>query len=189
MSLIAIARTRRHHLLRAQIRRFVRRKDGATAVEFALVAAPFMALLFAILQTGLVFFANQTLETAVADASRLILTGQAQMQSFDQAAFKQAVCSRIYAMFDCESGLYVDVRTYANFASANTSEPIDSGGNLTKDFTYNPGGPGDIVVVRAMYEWPIYVSALPGNNLGLTNMAGGQRLLMATAAFRNEPYQ
>ncbi len=50
-------------------RRFARQQDGAAAVEFALVAAPFSALIFAILETALVFFAGQTLETA-ASASR-----------------------------------------------------------------------------------------------------------------------
>jgi Flp pilus assembly protein TadG len=165
---------------------FVRRKDGSSTIEFAMVAAPFLALMFAILETGIVFFAGQTLETAVADASRLILTGQAQTSGLDQAAFKQAVCDRIYAMFDCQGGIYVDVRTYTNFSSTNTSLPIDANGNLTNNFTYDPGGPGDIVVVRVMYQWPVYVSLL---GLNLSDMAGGQRLLMATTTFRNEPYQ
>jgi hypothetical protein len=53
------------------------------------------------------------------------------------------------------------------------------------DFTYNPGGPGDIVVVRLFYQWPVYVALL---GFDLQNMAGGKRLLIATAAFRNEPY-
>jgi hypothetical protein len=51
---------------------------------------------------------------------------------------------------------------------------------------YQPGGPGDVVVVSLYYQWPIYVSLL-SNNLG--NQAGNKRLLVATAAFRNEPYQ
>ena len=57
--------------------RFVRRDDGATVIEFAIVIMPFLALLFAILETALVFFAGQVLETAVTDASRLVMTGQA----------------------------------------------------------------------------------------------------------------
>lgn len=39
--------------------RFVRQQDGAAAVEFALVALPFLALTFAILETALVFFAGR----------------------------------------------------------------------------------------------------------------------------------
>ncbi len=67
------------------VRHFLRRKDGAVAVEYAMVAAPFLALVFAILETSIVFFAGQTLETAAADSARLIMTGQAQKQGFSQA--------------------------------------------------------------------------------------------------------
>jgi hypothetical protein len=52
--------------------------------------------------------------------------------------------------------------------------------------TYSPGGVGDIEVVKLYYEWPIYVSLL-GNHLSTLN--GNKRLLVATAVFRNEPYQ
>jgi len=169
------------------MRRFARGEDGAAALEFGMVAAPFLALMYAIMETALVFFAGQTLETAVADSARLIMTGQAQSQSFDAAAFKNSVCSKISGLFNCSTGLYVDVKTYSSFGSVDNSAPIDSNGNLkTSSFGYTPGGPGDIVVVRLMYQWPVYASLL-GFNLG--NMAGNKRLLMATAAFRNEPYQ
>ena len=77
-------------------RRFMRRQDGAAAVEFALVALPFLALTFAILETALVFFAGQTLEAAAADPARLIMTGQAQTGGFDKDAFKAAVCQKVY---------------------------------------------------------------------------------------------
>jgi len=168
------------------VRRLVHREDGAAAVEFAMVAAPFLALMFAIMETALVFFASQTLETAVADSARLIMTGQAQSQSFSQAQFKTAVCAKIGGLFDCAGGLQIDVKTYSSFGSVDNSAPLDANGNLKTNFGYQPGGPGDIVVVRLMYQWPVYASLL-GFNLG--DMAGNKRLIMATAAFRNEPYQ
>ena len=167
------------------LRRFVRQQSGTTTIEFAIVITPFLALLFATIETAIVFFAGQTLETAVADSGRLIMTGQAQQKGFDQAAFKNAVCSRIYAMFDCQGGLIVDVRKYTSFSAAQTTKPIDASGNLTGNFAYQPGCPGDIVVVRVMYPWPVYVSLLGFN---LSDMAGNKRLLMATSAFRNEPF-
>ena len=169
------------------VRRFACAQDGAAAVEFSLVAAPFLALMFAIMETALVFFAGQTLETAVADSARLIMTGQAQTQSFTAAQFKTQVCAKIGGLFDCAGGLQVDVKTYSSFGSVDNSPPLDANGNLkTSSFGYSPGGPGDIVVVRLMYQWPVYASLL-GFNLG--DMAGNKRLIMATAAFRNEPYQ
>ena len=169
------------------VQRFARGQDGAAAVEFAMVAAPFLALMFAIMETALVFFASQTMETAVADSARLIMTGQAQSQSFTAAQFKSAVCAKIGGLFDCAGGLQVDVKTYAGFGAINNAKPLDANGNLqTSSFGYSPGGPGQIVVVRLMYQWPVYASLLGFN---LSDMSGSKRLIMATAAFRNEPYQ
>jgi Flp pilus assembly protein TadG len=165
---------------------FVRQQEGSAAVEFGLVAAPFLALVFAIMETAVVFFSGQALETAVADSSRLIMTGQAQTGGYNQTSFKNAVCAKIFGLFDCANGVYVDVKTYTSFATVTTTTPIDSSGNFVNNFGYTPGGPGDIVVVRLYYQWPVYVSLIGFN---LSNMNGGKRLLVATAAFRNEPYQ
>ncbi len=178
-------------------RHFVRRQDGAAAVEFALVALPFLALTFAIIETALVFFAGQTLEAAAADSARLIMTGQAQTDispttkavGFSQEDFKNAVCDRVYGLFDCKNDLYVDVRTYTSFAAGATAlntSPISNGTFDTSKMQYNPGGAGDIVVVTLYYQWPIYVTVL-GNSLD--NLNGGNRLLVATSVFRTEPYE
>jgi len=183
----ALKRKIRRLARRASPRRFARRQDGSVAVEFGLILLPFLALMFGIMETALVFFADQTLETAVADSARLIMTGQAQTQNLTAATFKNAVCARIYGLFDCQNGVYVNVQTYSTFGSISYSPPLDGQGNLdSSNFVYQPGGPGDIVVVQLFYQWPIYVSLM---NLGnLSNMAGNNRLLVATAAFRNEPY-
>ncbi len=77
------------------------------------------------------------------------------------------------------------MRTYSNFSAISTAKPFDANGNLQTNFVYTPGNAGDIVVVRLMYEWPIYVSLLGFN---LADMTGNKRLIIATAALRNEPY-
>ena len=73
------------------------------------------------------------------------------------------------------------MKTYPIFTNVNLNPPLDANGNFQNNQTYQPGGPGDIVVVRLFYQWPIYVSLLQ-------NMSGSKRLLVATSAFRNEPY-
>ena len=127
------------------------------------------------------FFAGQTLETAVADSSRLIMTGQAQTQGMNQAAFKNAVCARVFGLFDCANGVHIDVKTYPAFADIDLKLPIGADGKFQDNMSYQPGGAGDIVVVRLFYEWPIYVSML-------TNLSNKKRLLASAAAFRNEPF-
>jgi hypothetical protein len=89
-------------------------------------------------------------------------------------------------LFNCQAGIFIDVKTSTSFSSADMSKPVDSSGNLqTTSFGYAPGGPSQIVVVRAVYAWPVYVSLLGFN---LSDLAGNKRLIMATAAFRNEPF-
>src|SRR6185437_2294918 len=85
------------------LRRFARDRDGASALEFAIVAPFFFALLFAILETALMFFASQTLETMTQTSMRMILTGQAQNAGWKAADFKTYVCSQIPAMFSCSN--------------------------------------------------------------------------------------
>src|SRR5713101_2408882 len=161
------------------MRRLVRRQDGSAAVEFGLVAAPFLALVFAIMETSVIFFAGQALETAVADSSRLIMTGQAQTQNPPMSAddFKAAVCAKIYGLFDCQNTLYVDVQTFTSFDNMTLNNPVDAQGNY-QNLKYQPGVPGSIVVVRLFYQWPVYVSLLDLKS-SLSNVAGGKRLLAA----------
>lgn len=171
------------------VRRFLNRQDGTAAVEFGMIALPFFGLLFAILETALVFFAGQSLEAAAAESARQIMTGQAQNAGYSQDDYKKfVVCSYLasgVSLFDCANGVYVNVQTYADFASANTNPPTTNGDLDPSKLHYNPGNPGDIVVVQLYYKWKILAS-LFGD--GLANM-GTDRLLVATSVFRNEPYK
>ena len=177
------SRHRRHHWL---LRRFVRDTDGSTAVEFALIALPFVALLGAILESAIAFLASQVLDTAVTDASRLIRTGQAQEAKMDKAAFSKEVCKKLYVLFDC-SKISVESVVYANFGAITNTPPKDGSGNYdaTKVVTFQTGGASQIVVVRVFYEWPLFFNKLGFN---LANTANGKRLLTGVAAFRNEPF-
>src|ERR1700691_781288 len=171
---------------------FIRDSKGATAVEFALFATPFLAILAALIQAFLVFFAQSVLENAVRQSSRQILPGQVQTQdaSLSQtaamAAFHQTVCNNAAVLFTC-TGLMVDVQVANNWSSANTGMPTltyDSNGNVTNSWQFNPGNAGDIVVVRVMYLWPVFFGPLAFN---WGNQANGSREIMASAAFQNEP--
>src|SRR5215470_4646164 len=91
---------------RKLLRRFGRNGRGSAAVEFALVAPMFFALLFAILETALMFFATQVLETITQNSARAVVTGQAQSDQVSACqvsgasapctadSFKTYVCSQ-----------------------------------------------------------------------------------------------
>src|SRR6201990_3418995 len=127
------------------LRRFRRNRRGSAAVEFALVAPVFFALLFATIEPAIVFFAGQVLETVTQDSARFIMTGQAQTGGYSQSQFKTYVCGKIGVLVDCVNGVYVDVQSYPGFSNVSISDPIDGGKNFVSPNNYNPGGPGDIV--------------------------------------------
>jgi Flp pilus assembly protein TadG len=174
-------------------RHFALCRKGATAIEFALVAAPFLALLVATFETALVFFAGHVLDEVTEEASRYILTGQAQQSNMTQAQFLNYVCTGsntaalVSALFNC-SKLMVNVQNYSDFASANTASPtltFNANGTVSNTWNYAPGTPGSIVVVQVMYQWPIVLGPL---NFNLSNLSNGNRLLVSTAVFKTEPY-
>ena len=169
-------------------RRFPRDNAGATAVEFALVATPLIALCVAALQTAILFFAEQELQTATRDASRLLkrITGDSLSQSLSSDDFAGAVCQRAAPTFDC-AGLMIDVESVPSFGGgpiAPLTLTYDPQFRVTNRWAYSPGGPGDVVIVRVMYRWPIFGSLL---GIGLANQPDGSRLLIGVALYKNEP--
>ena len=167
-------------------RSFLRSQEGATVVEFALVATPFVALLVAITQTMVVFFAQRVLDQVVAEASRTIQTGQAQTSNLTQSGFQNLVCQKTTVLFTC-GNFMINVQSSSGFSSASTSTPtltFDSGGNVSNTWNYQLGNPGDIVVVQVMYQWPVVLGPLA---FTLSNLSNGNRLLVSSNVFKREP--
>lgn len=182
--------------VRRALRRFRSDRQGATAVEFGLIAVPFLGLLFAIFETAFVFFATEGLEAAVADAARTIMTGQVQSTSITSSTqFRdQMICNptlprkRLLPSFiDC-SQILVDIRQATAFSGTDMSRNFYSNPTMS----YSPGGGGCIVVVRAAYPMPVYFPILTVTGLstaGQVSYNGSMRhMLVGTAAFRNEPF-
>jgi Flp pilus assembly protein TadG len=157
------------------------------AIEFAFVVGPLVALLIAVLQTSLTYFAQENLETTAEKSVRQLLTGAAQNSNLSQAQFKSLVCSKLPAFMNC-ANILIDVQVADDFSTANTSTPkltYDKQGNITNTWSYNPGAPGNITVVRIMYIWNVSKGPL---GFDLSTLSTGQRLLISTSVFKTEPY-
>ncbi|HEY9010726.1 MAG TPA: TadE/TadG family type IV pilus assembly protein [Devosia sp.] len=177
-------------------RQLGRDEQGATAVEFALLALPFFVLIFAILETAMTFFAQQVLESALQDASRFIRTGQSQT-SWNEAAFRQAICDRGYGFIQCDGNrLWIKVAPATDFAAAATQiqKPVADECTVLADpaacdwslaQAYDDGVGSDVIIAQAFYKWPTLIN-VPWFNLA--NQAGGNRLLSAVRVFKNEPF-
>jgi Flp pilus assembly protein TadG len=172
------------------LRRFRRNRRGSAAVEFAMIATPFFALLFAIIETCIVFFASQVLETGIQDSGRLLYTHQAQDSAMTAQQFKDDLCARVAILMTC-SIIGVDVKFYPDGTPITITDPIDGSGNYdSSGFTYQAAAAGakGTQVVRGFYQWPLYVTGLGYNIANIArNGTNPKRLLAATAAFHVEP--
>jgi Flp pilus assembly protein TadG len=172
---------------RRLFRRYRQSESGVTAIEFAMVAPPFFALMLAIFEVGIMLFSEYVIEHGVGKAARMIRTGEVQTADMTVTEFKELVCGNLAGFLDCANDLHVDVRKFDDFDDIVLPAPLDADGELTDDVTsdaYDPGEPYEVVVVRVYYTWSLFTPGLSH----MSNMADGQRLLAAGAAFRNEPF-
>lgn len=157
-------------------------------IEFGLLALPFFTIVFAIIETAMVFFASQVLDSAVEDASRKLKTGEAQNASYDLAQFRSLMCGFTFNLFDC-SQIKIKVAVISNFTSVSVGTNVQNCTTSTCTWTlvdsFVPGVHRSVVQVSAYYRWPLLV-ALPYFNL--KNQPDNYRLLSATRVFRNEPF-
>jgi Flp pilus assembly protein TadG len=156
------------------------------AIEFAIMAPVFAAVLLGIVDTGLLLTSQAALDGATRDAARLILTGQV---SADSAAFANQLCSEVSGLMTCANLTY-RVQTGNKFASMPASYTLDSGGAPVGFAAYpaaiatgNPGGSltNDFVMVQVAYQRPWLFTMLA------TVMGQSTELLLSTVAFENEP--
>jgi Flp pilus assembly protein TadG len=174
--------------IRSRLRAFARDEAAATAVEFAILITPLVFLILASLQLGIIFFAGQVLQSAAITSGRQLMTGSAQQAGLNQTQFQSAVCANAPVLFSCNS-IIVDVESAGSYSSISTTPltpTYDASGNVTNKWAYSPGAAGDIVILRLMYSWPVIAGPLLP---GLANQGNGNRLLVATSVFKNEPYQ
>jgi Flp pilus assembly protein TadG len=169
-------------------------KRGTAAVEFALVATPFLMLLFGLFEIMMIFFIQTTLESAIHEESRKIKTGQANAGAGLTAAdFKAGVCARMMGMVNCQTRLFVMVQNQPTTGSL-VSPMTDPTLLAAPPYQQNTAA-GSIVVVRGFYMWELMTPGISSafNNTTATGPNGDlgtkNRMLVATAAFRNEPFQ
>jgi Flp pilus assembly protein TadG len=181
------------HLRRWGIRasRFGSAHGGATAVEFAMIAPALLAMVVAILEVMYLLFAQQTLQTAAVEAGRMFMTNQgptkAQMvDNQGRLLSTSSVCNIIQPLLSCSS-VMVDIQTYQQYSGADTSMPTltyDGQGNVSNTWSYAAGTPGQVVIIRLIYQ----LSMLRGP-LGfvLSNLGNGKMEVMGVTAIRVEP--
>lgn len=173
---------------RLALQRFARRKDGAAAVEFALVALPFFLVLTALAEVSLMALAQTNLDLAISDAGRLIRTGHmAGDDPLSPEDIETQVCAdlnRIMRM-DCGANLFIDVDRFDTFNDVNNPVPLSNGEFDDSDIAIQVTQPGEIVMIRGYYRWEVIT---PFFQSIFGNVNGTDRLMVSSMLFRNEPW-
>ncbi len=169
--------------------RFGRATRGAAAVEFGLVAVPFFLLMFGVGEVSMMGLAQTSLDYAVNETARRIRTGEAQTSGSSYTDMQTQICNGMnrFMVLSCSGNLYLDVNHYASFTDAANGQtnPIQNNQFQSNGFGYNPGVSSEIVVVRAYYRWQVIT---PLFQPIFQSISGGDRILVSTMMFRNEPY-
>jgi hypothetical protein len=175
-------------------------------VEFAMISVPFLGLIGAIFEAGMVFFNSAQLQTVTELASRQILTHSATQGIIYQQFIENSVCSwqtsgvvnkgTLSKAFDC-SKIIVDISSPIGWSTADvgkgiyiTPQPRSSAINLPPQ--------GQIAVVRIAYPMTPAAAILTGgafSGMTISRNTKGQimydgqltDMLFGVFAFRVEP--
>ena len=177
---------------RRLLRSIRRNKDGATAVEFALVVPIFFMLVFSILEAGWFFFVDSAVNQAAANAARLIRTGQAQ-DGISKDDFYNEICNIVDTFGSCDELLTIDIKRFGDFnaLAADLSSQVcrDQDDPTIEGAQFSEADYGvqrEIVRVRVCL---LYKPINPAIGLDLKQTTHGFRELKSVTIFRNEPFE
>ncbi|MDA5193918.1 TadE/TadG family type IV pilus assembly protein [Govanella unica] len=191
---------------RLRLRTLRKDQEGATALEFALIAPVLFLLTFGTLEMGLAMLAQQIMESATFTASRLGKTGYSANGNFEDqtarlTAMRKILNDRAGILLDANK-ISITTKAYNQFDQIGQPEPfIDTNGNGIRDegenytdvnmngkYDSDMGADGlgnakQVVVYTVTYPWTLktpFIGRVMGNN-GVLNLS-------ARTVVQNEPY-
>jgi Flp pilus assembly protein TadG len=170
------------------IRRFRRDERGVAAIEFSILAMPFLLLVFAILESTISFSAQQLMADTVDDLARDIRVGNVLTADATPAAIRSRICGELETFVEtgCPD-LLIDLKPYTDYADIPTTLPLKADHDVnTAGFTTSVGGGDTIHMLRIFYRWKFYTKFIGDK---LSSLPDGKTLLYAAAAWRNEAYE
>lgn len=154
---------------------FIRDQSGAAAVEFALVAVPFFAIIALIFEQGLIMLADYSLQRGTERTARLMRIGT---PPATLEAFREALCKDVFLLPNCSTTNQPEVKV----RNAKTFAELDS---VSLPTDYEPGMGGSAVEVTVTYNWQ-YLFLLPRFFDSESNVDAYR--MTAVSVFRNEPF-
>lgn len=197
--------------------RFLRRQEGTTAIEFAIVAIPFFMFIFGLMGVSTYFFMMTSLEKGMDQASRLIRTGQAQTASakldgqtrtMTIGEFKRKICQKANSKADpstveeaastdyvsgwikCQD-VQVFVKTFASWDQVTPQACVKNGAlaiNSANDSDPIEGMAGGANDIVLVTTCYKWRFASAIPYLNLGQTTDGSMVMQSATAFRTEPY-
>ena len=177
------------------------RQNGATVVEFGLIAPVLMLFIMGVVELGLLLTAQTILDNAAFAASRVGKTGYSTATSTQQSLILAAVRKAASGYLD-PSRLSMTSKAYSDYGNVGQPEPftdknnngvwnsgesytdVNGNGSWDKDQgTSGNGASGQIVVYTVTYDWRLFtpmLSKLIGTN--------GVVALSSRIVVKNEPF-
>ena len=173
--------------------RLVRNEDGSAAVEFALVAVPFLLFVLGVIGMGLYFLASTSLEYGVEAAARQLRTGEAEKGSMTVDSFRELVCKKAGSYIDCDkvSTIVQHATTWSGISPQACTDDdgnrVGSTGSTGELINTYSGSASEVVLVTLCYEWDL-AQHFKFLKLG-SGDGSGPAIIQAAAAFKSEPYK
>ena len=184
----------------ARLRPVRRDRRGNAMMEFAFIAPIFLAMLGGIFEFSGILFVQTILEGSAREASRYGITGFTTEGVSREDQIRAIVGEFTFGIIDLDD-LVMETLVYDSFSAVGEPEPFEdddgdgvwSAGEPFTDVNGNGswdddmgaaglGGPGDIVVYRMSYDWPIMIPLF-------VPFFGEAVTLNANIAVRNEPFE
>lgn len=178
--------------------RLLTNREGASALEFSLLAVPFTVLLVGFFEMAAVAFLSAALEGAALQASRLGTTGSSPDGATRTEQVRNVIEDRTLGLLDPQE-MEIETLVYDEFADIGEPEPYtdeNGNGSYDKGEAYTDvngngqwdndmgaaglGGPDAIVVYHVTYAWPP-MTPLMQPMLGTIQLS-------STVPVRNEPF-
>lgn len=175
---------------KGRLRSFFKNRQGATVIEFALLAFPFSLLIFAILESCISFAAQEYLQNTTDDFAREFRTGRIRQNTYTKETFRTKFCDEleVFVSAGCPE-LTIDLQNFTTFEQAAALRTtVNADGKIvfpSGDSQYKPGLSQSINTLRVFYRWPVITDLMRSR---MSNLGDRYTLLFGTATWRNEPF-
>lgn len=163
-------------------------ESGTTAIEFSLLAVPFVFTVVSIIELSMFFATSSVIDGALNEVSRQVRTGQIQQQAATteemMEIFSEVVCDHGDALTVCNK-IEFEVLKLDAFTDDIAASITEEGALNEPAFELDQATAGCVALIRLSYLYR-FMTPLFGNLW--SNYPDNQRLILSTTVIKTEPY-